>query len=175
MEILSGTVDSCQGRWAALQVKGRAKALLDKQPLSQCSAEVQAAADKAQRERRSQGGRKRFASRYGDGWGDANGRTPRAHSTPFHNGGGGSWLSHPMYVKHELLGDRVSPHLSGLLRHFMKGRASQCCVRICCNVWPMHAVRCCACWAVTQVDCCRANSWTRRMGQINAHPSNQWL
>ncbi|CAK0751346.1 hypothetical protein CVIRNUC_002061 [Coccomyxa viridis] len=74
-------------RHTDLEVKGRAKALLDKQPLSKCSAEVQAAADKAQRERRSQGGRKRFASRYGGSWGDANGRTPRPHSTPFHNGG----------------------------------------------------------------------------------------
>ncbi len=71
------------------QVKGRAKALLDKHPLSKCSAEVQAAADAAQRARRAQGGRKRFSSRYSSGgsWGDANGRTPRPHSTPFHDGG----------------------------------------------------------------------------------------
>ena len=89
MELQGGAWDRCQGCWAAAQVKGRAKALLDKQPLSKCSAEVQAAADKAQREQRSQGGRKRFASRYGGNWGDANGRTPRPHSTPFHNGGGG--------------------------------------------------------------------------------------
>ena len=73
---------------AGLQVKGRAKALLDKHPLSKCSAEVQAAADAAQRARRAQGGRKRFSSRYSSGsWGDANGRTPRPHSTPFHDGG----------------------------------------------------------------------------------------
>ena len=71
------------------QVKGRAKALLDKHPLSKCSAEVQAAADAAQRARRAQGGRKRFSSRYSSGgsWGDANGRTPRPHSTPYHDGG----------------------------------------------------------------------------------------
>lgn len=71
------------------QVKGRAKALLDKHPLSKCSAEVQAAADAAQRARRAQGGRKRFSSRNSSGgsWGDANGRTPRPHSTPYHDGG----------------------------------------------------------------------------------------
>ena len=72
----------------AVQVKGRAKALLDKHPLAKCSAEVQAAADAAQRARRAQGGRKRFGSRYGSGsWADANGRTPRPHATPFHDGG----------------------------------------------------------------------------------------
>ena len=77
------------GACSAAQVKGRAKALLDKHPLAKCSAEVQAAADAAQRARRAQGGRKRFGSRYSSSasWGDANGRTPRPHSTPFHDGG----------------------------------------------------------------------------------------
>ncbi len=71
-----------------MQVKGRAKALLEKHPLAKCSVEVQAAADAAQRARRAQGGRKRFSSRYGSGsWADANGRTPRPHSTPFQDGG----------------------------------------------------------------------------------------
>ena len=73
---------------SCVQVKGRAKALLDKHPLSKCSAEVQAAAEAAQRVRRAQGGRKRFSSRYGgSSWGGANGRTPRPHSTPYHDGG----------------------------------------------------------------------------------------
>ena len=72
----------------AVQVKGRAKALLDKHPLAKCSAEVQATADAAQRARRAQGARKRFSSRYGSSsWADANGRTPRPHATPFHDGG----------------------------------------------------------------------------------------
>ena len=72
----------------AVQVKGRAKALLDKHPLAKCSAEVQATADAAQRARRAQGGRKRFSSRNGSSsWADANGRTPRPHATPFHDGG----------------------------------------------------------------------------------------
>ena len=65
-----------------------AQGLLDMHPWAKCSAEVQAAADAAQRARRAQGGRKRFSSRYGSAsWGDANGRTPRPHSTPFHDGG----------------------------------------------------------------------------------------
>ena len=99
-------------------MKGRAKALLDKQPLSKCSAEVQAAADKAQRERRSQGGRKRFASRYGGSWGDANGRTPRPHSTPFHNGGGGDCgcpiLQASFHTLLETWEARTCPSLKGL-------------------------------------------------------------
>ncbi len=168
-ELLSGVLGSCRGCWAAAQVKGRAKALLDKQPLSKCSAEVQAAADKAQRERRSQGGRKRFASRYGGSWGDANGRTPRPHSTPFHNGGGNCTC--PILRASFIHSLEIWEARTCQASEALHGR----CVMTRCNMWQVCSSYCCVEWAVTRLGCCRPDSGAGRMGQVDAHSADQWL